>query len=104
MKKLMKAPLDIKIFVCSAFLILGIFLLPDEPDPYHLSETYIVFVFVYIVVSVFFARFIGDSDYNILRKAKTPKAIIITLLLYVLICGFIAYVLASTELFLFFLP
>jgi hypothetical protein len=94
------APLDVKIFFINPLLLIGIFFLPNEPRNVTLYTTYIVFIFVSIAVSGFFVTWIRDSEYNILRKAKTSQEVFITLLTYIGILVVVSYILSITEWFL----
>ena len=95
-------PLDIKVFIISGLMIPGIFLFPEEPIYPVFFTTYVMFIFVSVAISAFFMTWMSESEYNFFRTAETWKVKTITIVIYVVICLFIAYVLAITEWFLLF--
>jgi len=99
--KLVWMPLDVKVFILSSLLIIGVLFFPDNPENVNLLVTYIVFCFISIAISSFYMTYVADSKYNFFRNTSSKIDVFKTVLIYALIVFLLSYILAITEWFLF---
>ena len=98
-----KAPLDVKVYIASCFMIFGIFMIPRDLEMDVIIVAYSISIFISLSISGIYMTYVGDSQYNFFRKATSRKDAIIAISLYILFICVVSYILAITEWFLFIL-